>query len=49
MLFQTHKTFVHHRNTNEDIFDEIWKVSEPAIGSNVIATFMAQKASKDIV
>ncbi len=30
MLFQTHKTFVHIRNTNEDIFDEIRGLSDPA-------------------
>ncbi len=28
MLFQTHKTFVHLQNTNEDIFDEIWELSD---------------------
>ncbi len=29
MSFQTHKTFVHLRNTNEDIFDEIRELSDP--------------------
>ncbi len=28
MLFQTHKTFVHLQNTNEDISDEIWELSD---------------------
>ncbi len=28
-LFQTHKTFVYLQKTNEDIFDEIWKISDP--------------------
>ncbi len=30
MLFQTHKTFVHLRNTNEDISDEVRELSVPA-------------------
>ncbi len=30
MLFQTRKTFVHHLNTNEEIFDEIRELSDPA-------------------
>ncbi len=30
MLFQTRKTFIHLRNTNEDIFDEIQELSDPA-------------------
>ncbi len=29
MSFQICKTFVHLRNTNEDIFDEIWELSDP--------------------
>ncbi len=29
MLLQTHKTFVHLQNTNEDVFDEIWELSDP--------------------
>ncbi len=29
MLSQTQKTFVHLRNTNEDIFDEFWELSDP--------------------
>jgi len=48
MLLQTHKTFVHLRDTNEDIFKEIREVSEPPIGNKFIATFKAQKARKDI-
>ncbi len=28
MLFQTYKTFVHLRNTNQDIFDEIHRQQE---------------------
>ncbi len=31
MLFQTRKTFVHLRNTNEDIFDEFRELSDPPI------------------
>ncbi len=30
MSFQTRKTFVHLQNTNEDIFDEIRELSDPA-------------------
>ncbi len=30
MSFQTRKTFVHLQNTNEDIFDEIKELSDPA-------------------
>ncbi len=30
MLFQTRKTFVHLQNTDYDIFDEIWQLSDPA-------------------
>ncbi len=30
LSFQIHKTFVHFRNTNEDIFDEIRELSDPA-------------------
>ncbi len=29
MSFQTRKTFVHFCNTNYDIFDEIWELSDP--------------------
>jgi len=31
MLFQTRKTFVHLRNTNEDIFNEIITISVPPL------------------
>ncbi len=30
MSFQTHKAFFHLQNTNEDIFDEIGALSDPA-------------------
>ncbi len=49
MSFQTCKTFVCLGNTNEDIFDEIWELSDPPIDSNATETFKAQKDSKDIV
>ncbi len=47
MLYQTHKTFAHLGNTNEDIFDSraFWH----SIDSNATDTFKAQKRSKDIV
>ncbi len=38
MSFQTRKSFVHLRNTNEDIFDAFWQLSDPPIDSNVINT-----------
>ncbi len=38
MSFQTHKTSIHLQNTNEDIFDEFWELSDPPIDSNVITT-----------
>ncbi len=49
MSFQTHKTFVHLQNTNEDIFDEIRELSDPPIDSNATTVFKAQKRWKDIV
>ncbi len=30
MSFQTNKTFIYLQNTNEDIFDEIWELSDPS-------------------
>lgn len=49
MSFWTRKTFVNFWNTNEDILDEIREVSEPSICRDVIATFNAQKGSKEFV
>ncbi len=43
MSFQTRKTFVHLWNTNDDIFDEIWELSDPPIDSKATDTFKAQK------
>ncbi len=40
MLFQTHKAFVHLRNTIETFLEKIIKI---------LKRFMAQKGSKDIV
>ncbi len=48
MSFQTHKTFVHLQNTNEDIFDGIWELSDPPIDSKDITNDQAQKHSMDI-
>ncbi len=49
MSFQTSKTFVHLWNTNEDIFDEIWELSDSlALDSNATIMFKTQKGSKDI-
>jgi len=47
MSFHTRKTFVHLRNTNEDIFDEIQELSVNSIDSNLINTCKAQKGRKD--
>ncbi len=49
MSFQTRKTSVHLRNTNEDIFDGIWELSDPPIDSDGITRIKVQKRSKDIV
>ncbi len=38
MSFQTRKSFVHLRNTNEDIFDAFWRLPDPPIDRNVINT-----------
>ncbi len=37
MSFQTRETFVHLQNTNEDISDEIWELSDPPTDSNEAA------------
>ncbi len=29
MSFQTRKLIFIHRNTNKDIFDEVWELSDP--------------------
>ncbi len=49
LSFQTCKTFVHLRNTNLDIFDEFWELSDPPIDSKDPYTIKVQKGSKDIV
>ncbi len=48
MLFQTRKTFVRLRNTNEDICDAFWELSDLHIDSKVIKTINVQKHSKEI-
>ncbi len=48
MSFQTHKTSVHIWNTDQDIFDEFWELSDPPIDINVITMIKVQKCSKDI-
>ncbi len=48
MLFQTRKTFVRLRNTNEDICDAFWELSDLHIDSNGIKTINVQKGSKEI-
>jgi len=43
MLIQTRKTFDHLQNTNEEIFDEIYKAFCPSIDSYVTTTLTLQK------
>lgn len=40
MPFQTHRTFVHLRNTNEDIFNDTWEIYVPPF--TVTKTFKRQ-------
>ncbi len=49
MSFQTGKTFVNLRNTNEDIFDEFWVLSDPPLDNNDTTTIKVQKRCKDII
>ncbi len=49
MSFQTRKTFVHLQNTNYDIFDEFWELSDPPIDSKDSNTIKVQKRNKDII
>ncbi len=48
MLLQTHKTFVHLQNTNEDVFDEIWELSDPPLTATQLKCSQVQKRSKYI-
>ncbi len=48
MSFQTLKTFVHLRNTNEDILDEKRELSDPAYKATQPKYSQTQKRSKDI-
>ncbi len=45
MSFQICKTFVYLRNTNYDIFDEFWNISDPPIDSKYPYMIKAQKRS----
>ncbi len=49
MSFQTCNTFIHLRNTNEDIFDAFGELSDPPIDSKDPYTIKAQKRSKEII
>ncbi len=49
MSFQTCKTLIYLRNTNDNIFDEFWGLSEPPIDSKGTTTIKAQKRSKEII
>ncbi len=48
MLFQTRKTSVHLRNTNEDIFDGILRALRPYIDNTGPYKIKVQKHSKEI-
>jgi len=48
MSFQTHKTFIHFQNTNEDLSDEIWELSVPPYASTPVPLTL-QKVHKEIV
>ncbi len=48
MSFQTHKTSIHLRNTNEDIFDEIRELSDPAQTAKQRTCSQVHKRSKYI-
>ncbi len=48
MSFQTCKTFIHLRNTNEDIFDEIRELSGSVEAAMPLKCSQTQKRSKDI-
>ncbi len=41
--FQTHKTFVHLQNTNEDIFNEIRQFSDTPLTVHTTTTLKTQK------
>ncbi len=49
MSFQTHKTLVNLRNTNNDIFNEIRELSDPAYTTMQLKCSQTQKRNKDIV
>ncbi len=49
LSFQTCKTFVHLGNTNVDISDEFWELSDPPIDSKDPNTIKVLKGRKDIV
>ncbi len=49
MSFQTCKTFVHLRNTYQDIFDKFRELSNPPLDSKYSYTINVQKRSKDII
>ncbi len=48
MLFQTRKTFIHFQNSNENIFDVIRELSDPAQTAMQLKCSQTQKCSKDI-
>ncbi len=49
MPFKTSKTIVYLQNTIEDIFDEIWELSDPSKTAMQLTRPRPRKAVKDIV
>jgi len=45
MSYQTRKTFIHLRYSNEDLFNEIWEFSVPPLKAYATTTFKPQKGS----
>ncbi len=48
MSFETRETFIHLQNTNSDIFDAFWELSDPSIDSKDPYTIKTQKRSEEI-
>ncbi len=44
MSFQTHKSFVHLWNTNEDIFNETWEISVPQLKAHFTKIWCVEKS-----
>ncbi len=47
LAFQTHNTFIHLRNTNEDIFNEAWEISVHPLHFHAAKTLTLQKVDRN--